>query len=651
MLRGMKLGAQLGWGFGSILFLAVLLGVIVGASMRSVCAHSTQLANEMVPQVTVANGAERSLSAAMYTMRGYALTGDPKLYDDTTKSFEGVAQSLTQAEKLAAGRASLVQLGKAAKEAQASLADYRAAAEKTKASVESMDAALEGLAATAKVFMDQSNGYLASQHEQMTSTATQGADAVLDRTGKIRRITDALNLGMGIRVAVWRSVARRDASFIEGVMGNFEKIGALVDEVRGATRQEANAKQLDAIKKAASDYRTGLSTVLEALGAQKANDALRLAAANRVKEQTTTTADNGLKSMSETAKAATTALQRARLGLILGLGIVLVLGAALAVGMTRSITAPIQQAIDGLGRASRQVAQASGQLSEASQSMAAGASEQASSLEETSASLEEMAAMTGKSAENAQIASAKAGAAMGAARSADAAMGRMADAMSAIRQSSNQTAVILKTIDEIAFQTNLLALNAAVEAARAGHAGKGFAVVAEEVRNLAHRSAEAAKSTATLIAESQSNAGLGVAASEEVAGVLSEIGQTVTQVTALANEVASASREQATGIGQINEAMGHMDQVTQSNAANAEESASSSEELNAQARELQEMVAMLDSVVHGAHGSQPALPAPALGRAAGRPALAGAGQAKRLTAVAPPRNGVVASLDASDLDF
>ena len=175
----------------------------------------------------------------------------------------------------------------------------------------------------------------------------------------------------------------------------------------------------------------------------------------------------------------------------------------------------------------------------------------------------------------------------------------MTSAIDDIQKSSTETAKIIKVIDEIAFQTNLLALNAAVEAARAGEAGKGFAVVAEEVRNLAQRSAEAAKNTSSMIEQSVNNSKAGVAISAEVSKVLGEIATGIAKTSDLVNEIAAASQEQAQGVDQINKAVSQMDKVTQQNAAAAEESASASEELNAQAGSMKDIVGELVALVGG----------------------------------------------------
>jgi len=267
--------------------------------------------------------------------------------------------------------------------------------------------------------------------------------------------------------------------------------------------------------------------------------------------------------------------------------------------VARGLTGKIMRFVATLTEGSKQTSAAAAQVSAASQSLAEGASEQAAAIEETTASIEEMSSMTKQNAAKADEARKLAGTAKDSAEKGTQAVTAMNRAIDDIKKSSDSTAKIVKTIDEIAFQTNLLALNAAVEAARAGEAGKGFAVVAEEVRNLAQRSAEAAKNTATLIEESVKNADNGVVIGKGVGDALIGIAEVARKVNDLVGEIAVACSEQAQGIGQINTAVGQMDQVTQQNAANAEESASASEELSAQAEELNRMVLELRAIVAG----------------------------------------------------
>ncbi len=250
------------------------------------------------------------------------------------------------------------------------------------------------------------------------------------------------------------------------------------------------------------------------------------------------------------------------------------------------VARPLKRVARNLAEEAAQVKLAADQTSAAGQSLAEGASEQAASLEETSASLEELASTTKSNTESAQKASDLAGQAREAADHGVAGMQDMDAAMNAIKDSSNDIAKIIKTIDGIAFQTNILALNAAVEAARAGEAGMGFAVVADEVRNLAGRSAQAAKETAAKIEEAIHKAAHGAEINQRVSTVLSEIVEKARQVDGLVATVAGASREQTQGISQINVAVCQMDKVTQGNAANAEESAAVSQELNAKAQDM-----------------------------------------------------------------
>ncbi len=270
-----------------------------------------------------------------------------------------------------------------------------------------------------------------------------------------------------------------------------------------------------------------------------------------------------------------------------------------AVFIARRIAKPINRTIKSLEEGSLHTASAAEQVSASSQSLAQGASEQAASLQEATAGVEELAAMTKQNTDSANQANSLADTALASANRGGETMQRMSKVMDDIKSSSDAIGKVIGTIDEIASQTNLLALNAAVEAARAGEAGRGFAVVAQEVRRLAQRSADAARDTGTMIAESVNNIDNGVANGKEVAEVLNEIAEGSAKVNDLVDRIAGASNEQSQGLEQVIAIIGQMGQITQSNAAAAEESAAASEELSAQSVELTDMVQDLHVVVDG----------------------------------------------------
>ena len=278
-----------------------------------------------------------------------------------------------------------------------------------------------------------------------------------------------------------------------------------------------------------------------------------------------------------------------------------ILSIIVAVVFGKMISKPLIRIVSALENGSEQVSSAANEVSESSQSLAEGASKQAAAIEETSASLEEMSSMTKNNLDNARQANKLANETYSTAIKGADAVDQLNGVMDKLKTSSDETAKIIKTIDEIAFQTNLLALNAAVEAARAGEAGKGFAVVADEVRSLAQRSAEAAKNTSALLETAQVNANEGVTMSRETAKHLHSIRDAAEKVRQVSDEVSSASDEQSHGIDQLNISISEIDKLTQSNAATSEETAAASEQLSAQASTFHEIVIDLRAMIYGAN--------------------------------------------------
>ncbi|MGE5389943.1 MAG: methyl-accepting chemotaxis protein [Deltaproteobacteria bacterium] len=256
-----------------------------------------------------------------------------------------------------------------------------------------------------------------------------------------------------------------------------------------------------------------------------------------------------------------------------------------------NILASFNNTMDEINNAAEQVASGSGQVSDGSQSLSQAATEQASSIQQITASITDIAAQTRQNALKANQANDLAISAAGQAGEGDQQMQEMLRAMEDINESSNNISKIIKVIDEIAFQTNILALNAAVEAARAGQQGKGFAVVAEEVRNLAARSANAAKETTMMIEGSIKKVDTGTQIARTTASALGDIVNGVKQVTDLVADIAVASNDQATAIAQINQGITQVADVIQMNTAISEESAAASQQLASQAELLKTRIA------------------------------------------------------------
>lgn len=281
----------------------------------------------------------------------------------------------------------------------------------------------------------------------------------------------------------------------------------------------------------------------------------------------------------------------------------IILGIISVIFLANGITSALVRVIVGLADGSEQTAGMASEVANASDRVSQGATEQAASIQETSSLLTDIKTTIKKNADNTGQADKLAKEARSSAEQGDLAMADMKKAMVDINQASEKISKIIKAIEDIAFQTNILALNAAVEAARAGEYGKGFAVVAEEVRNLAKRSAAAAKDTAELIEDSVSKIDRGSEIVDKVGNTLKAIVENSNKVAGIVSEITQASLEQSEGVNQVTSAITQMDQVTQQNATSAEQAASAAQGLSSQASVLKSMIDELEKIVKGSQGS------------------------------------------------
>jgi methyl-accepting chemotaxis protein len=543
-------------------------------------------------------------STRVLNYRSQALD-DPALMLSAIKTIANTKPILTQLRQISSDKEDIDRIdatGAAAENYQDAMNRFLTENNKgTLASVTRLNDIRSEMDKNAEVYVQNCDAYFQGQQEKLTQD-------MLERQTKITLVNDIIDVGNATRIGAFRSQALRSPAVMEETVKNFAQIDGLFEALKKITHLPEDLRRIEEVNTAGTGYKDAMGNFLTNwLFLQELSDK-RGAAGQAVINACKETADAGMAATDRIAKAAVSSLSTASTVMIIGLIAALAIGVLAAFFITRSITKPVNLIIDGLNEGSAQVASASSQVSSASQSMAEGASQQAASIEETSSSMEEMASMTKNNAENAGTADGLMKEANHVVSTANDSMGRLTQSMAEISKASEETSKIIKTIDEIAFQTNLLALNAAVEAARAGEAGAGFAVVADEVRNLAMRAADAAKNTAQLIEGTVKKVNDGSQLVSATNEAFTKVAQSSAKVGDLIGEISAASREQSSGIDQVNIAITEMDKVVQQNAANAEESASASEEMNAQAEQLKEYVDDLVMLVTGNRNQTAAAP-------------------------------------------
>ncbi len=612
MFGNLKLTTKLGLGFGLValsLVLSVLLTLVEVKKAKTITERVVEL---RVPTARASletlNGINHSLAA----LRGWMLLGNEKFKSERGVSWEKEILPAIATLKLHSENWTNADNLRRLDIAESKLTEFKAFQEEieaiaqTKNNVQATKILLEEAAPQAAILVNTITEMIDIEAEQ---PATAERKALLGIMADIRGTT-------GMSLANIRAFLLTGDSSFENVFNTFwsknqKRFGDLIDNETLLTTSQSKAFQT--FKKARSKFAPLPATMFASRNSEdwnKANYWLATKAAPTafaIKEQLDAMSANQKKLMEADLALAKSAQSR----LLTTQVVILISGLAICVFVSfftsRSIANPIKDIFKGLNRLSTKelnetrirfnqiaddIVQSANVIGKSSQECAESSSEQAASLEETSASLEEMTSMNSKNADNAKQASELSSETKQKMDEGRIAMTEMEQAINLIKSSSDETAVIIKTIDEIAFQTNILALNAAVEAARAGEAGSGFAVVADEVRNLAQRSAQAAKDTAAKIDESKANAEKGVGTSENVATILKEVSEKADTVAELISQVSDATREQSSGIGQVNISVTQLDQTTQQNAAQSEQLAAESVQLNDAVNGMQKILGL-----------------------------------------------------------
>jgi methyl-accepting chemotaxis protein len=606
----MTLGKRIGLGFSAVIAVSALMGGLAVWNMKNAASSANGMVQDLekkfMPESEIGDNLKNAVAKTSLAIRSYGFTMEEKYLLQAKPALNAVKTNAQAAQVLSDQHPDLTKLKEHLTVLLPMIQQWDQLIQQTETTVKGFETDRQEMDKNAQAFMASITKLLASQQQKQAGELKEVGDAakLAERAHKINLVNDIRDGANGVRIAAFKAQAMRDALLLEDGVKGFVAMDKNFEELESLLKVASDIEEVDLAAKAAHDYK---KSVIDLLANSKALNEIVLKRAElgeKIEAAAGEFASAGMQRAAANSEALGSKLSTTSLTVVVGVAITLVMGVAFAAVISRNVGGLLRRLATLLGEGSAQVVAAAGQVSSASQSLAEGASEQAASLEETSSSLEEMSSMTKHNTESAVKVNELARQARAAADTGAADMQAMDTAMGEIKSSGDDIAKIIKSIDEIAFQTNILALNAAVEAARAGEAGMGFAVVAEEVRNLAQRAAQSARDTSAKIENAVTNTNRGVQISQKVSKSLQEILAQVRQVDELAAEVASASKEQSQGIDQVNKAVTEMDKVTQSNAANAEESASAAEELNAQAGALKQAVVELMQLVGGKQSVQ-----------------------------------------------
>lgn len=601
-MKSMKLSTKIFVGFGIVLMVTLILTGISLYIMKNLAGEAQVLSNQYMPQTRIASEVERYVLKTVSEMQGYHFSYEDSYLKVSRQQLELAKKNLQEAVELTAKYPGLQTLKDNTDKAALKIREYESLINETEKVAQRIHKVRKDLGVAAQDFLKSSLEFLEAQTEIMQFLIKSGSatpEQLAVELGKINGMNNAVELSYAIQLETAQGQLLRNPKIIEEAAKKFNELENELSQVQKKTKEDAILSQLEDIRIAGANYKTNMKRLLDSFVALAALGQKRRQVGNEVLEMAKLTANSGIGETAKSAENVDLVLHRSAKTLVIGAVLGALLSLVIMILITRGITRPINAFIKRLSHASQQVAAASGEIQSSSEQLASGASQQAASLQETTSSLEEMAAMTRQNAGNAHQADSLMHETSQVVETASKSMAELTGSMREISAASDETAKIIKTIDEIAFQTNLLALNAAVEAARAGEAGAGFAVVADEVRNLAMRAADAAKNTADLIDKTVTRVKAGATLVEKTGAAFSQVNTGTGKVKELVAEIAAASNEQAQGTDQINKAASQMNQVIQQVAATAEESSAASQELSGQSVQMQVIVEELQTLVGG----------------------------------------------------
>jgi methyl-accepting chemotaxis protein len=631
-----KLGSKIGFAFGILILITLVLGVIGILNMITIGKEADQLSRQYLPEVKTANELERRALLTMHAIRGFSLTGDLEYLKPGRKELESLRSALSEAQSLAQNFPALATLRQNIDQAQEALKNYQNLLKQSEEQSGALYSARLMMDQAAAAYMIGCYGLLTDQKQAMQVEISEGAKAKLlaERLDKIFILNNVIDMGNLVRIANFKSHASRKPQLIKSSLHYFDQIGQKLDELKNITRREESLSQIEDIKSASNSYKDAVESFMQSLTALQRLDKQREAMGRDLLRMAQITAESGLSQTQTVADRAAYTLNNVTMITLVGLLAALVVGVFFAVRTTGNVTRPVKAAAKALGLVSqgdfrieieskhlergdelgvmmrdvqsmaqglsdtvREVAQATdlvaasaNQISVGNQDLSERTQRQASAIEQTASALQEMTSSVQQSAEHSRQANELARSTAETARQGGKVVDATVEAMAKVSESSKKISDIIAVVNEIAFQTNLLALNAAVEAARAGEAGRGFAVVAGEVRSLAGRSASAAKEIKALIADSVEKVEQGNQLVGESGRLLNEIIYNVQDVAETVAGITASSQEQAVGIEEVNKAVLEMDQVVQNNAALVEEAAAASESMASAAEDLREQM-------------------------------------------------------------